>query len=272
MIVCTLNRAFTLIEMLLATSLLLIIMSIGLKGFDYFSKDASLAASVRVLEQALLNVNTNSLTGKSKASEHYYGYTTSENIYHVSRYFLYFTINKDDDTNNKKAWEEPSYYTYGELQKTDIEYKDEEDFETDAYKIIYVEQETLPYPSFLQEILFSSLITEDEDVESLENIFVIFDPPFAKVSFATVPGSNGVKIYENINGILTSSAALTNLRMSDFARADAWYMNFNDFESREGQVSFALQYKDYQDIEEGRYNLREYLKFDSNNQISHYWE
>lgn len=272
-------------EMLISISLLLVVMTAGIHTFAYFSAEAQLAKGREIIDNLISGTNINSLTGKSIASD-YYG-VDNDASYQASRYFLYFK--KNEDTGTQKAWEQEGVIVYGELQQgisalrehvgangettVQVPARNIDAPYTDLYQIIFTEKTEIPFPLFLQEILFTEKgddVKKDVASHSVNNVFIFFDSPFGKVSFFT----DSLLIKEKIGNIFSSY----NKTVSDLSLADLSHELFIDLSGKtveKGEVELALQYKDRKDtdIDDGRgYWLREYIKYNSRNELSHYWD
>ena len=281
------NKGFTLIEMLISISLALIVMTIGIKTFGYFSATARLSEAKEMIDSTLVTANVNALTGKSFTADYYSDNSLYQNasLYQPSRYFLYFQKSQDDT--EEKAWEKQNIIVYGELQKgvpektvTDhgrqkVIRKELEN--KNVYELIYVEQKEIPFPVFLQNILFSpSGETSDGDKDigkSIDNVFLFFDPPFGNVIFLC-DANVDVRIKNGDN--FPHFKELLAVSKADYDQP--LYLDLTGTTEEKGKVEFALQYKERTDITKDKeggdkyYWMREYIEYDSRNQLSHYWD
>lgn len=277
-------------EMLISISMMLIVITASIQTFEYFSAQAQLARGREIVDNLLTTTNINSLTGKSIAAD-YYSINEESNgeKYRASRYFLYFQ--KNQDTPTKKAWEQTTDIVYGELQqglpimqyRTDINgsplpfparnIDGENEF---LYHIVFTEKTEIPFPLFIQEILFTA---KGDDIEHdlpsvpVDSVFVFFDAPFGKISFWT---EDNINVKERTGSAQLSLYKKTNvldLTLGDLSHE--LYLDFKNKKSVPGDIEIALQYKDRKDddIDDGKgYWLREYIKYTSRNQLSHYWD
>jgi hypothetical protein len=247
------NTGFNLIELIIATTLIIMIVSIGIKTFDFFRSSAKLAESREKFDTFLINTNTNALTGKSVSADYYKQKNSS--LYHISRYLLFFK--------KGSSYLDTGKIIYYELQK-DKKYND-------YYKIMYLEEKNIPYPIFLQNISFAN--TTESSISKIEGketnyLSIIFDPPFANINFINNKNLN-VYNYLNEQLIKNENLNISNLRLGDLLNEYYLYLPKNILSK--GNSEFALQYKNKNDSN-NKYFLREYIEFDSNNQISHYWD
>lgn len=279
-------------EMLISISMLLIIMTAGVHTFEYFSAQAQLAKGREIIDNLLTGTNINSLTGKSIAADYYADSgVKSDKNFQSSRYFLYFQ--KNQDTATKKAWEQGTSVVYGELQQglpvmiTRIGYHENtkitnqtpaRDIDGDKqflYHIVFTEKTEIPFPLFIQEILFTPKgdeVKKNLPSASVDNVFVFFDAPFGKVSFF----ADNLSVKERVGTSPLSSykkTSVSNLTLGDLSHE--LYLDLKNKESVPGDIEIALQYKDRKDddIDDGKgYWLREYIKYTSRNELSHYWD
>jgi len=267
----TSQKGFTLIEMIVAISLVAMVLTAGIKSFLYFTAEGHLSEAREVIETLLVKINAHALTGKSITAAKY-NTTNDSRIesresreYMVSRYFLYFTRQTD--------WDKPGEVIYGELQRST------EDVTNNvlAYKLLYLERKEIPYPVWLQSLYFTD--TEAGTArQSLEHdLFLFLDPPFGTVSF--LPDAQ-IQVSTRTNNDFTTLSPITEMRDGGFSSED-YYLYLAGHGQQSGVMELALQYKDRHYEEEGSEDsepsdtafwLREYVKYDSHNQISHYWQ
>ena len=256
------RKGFTLIELLIVISLISTLLVISLKTFSYFSANMKLSEAKEVVDTTLVTANTNALTGKSEASDHY-GLINSDHLL-PSRYFLYFK--------NIGTWEEENKIIYGELQ---------EDTDNKGYfKLIYVKPILIPLPVFLQSMTFTAS-EERADAEIIsKDLFLFFDPPFGNVQFLPDGEASVIKLrsaddlaaYKDLYEVTDSD-----YRINPLEGYDGMTLDLKGKTLKKGQIEIALQYKDREELDDNNqtkegYWLREYIKYDSRNQLSHYWE
>ena len=249
-------------EILISVSLVLIIMTIGVKSYDYFNATAKLAESREMLDNLLVKTNVNALTGKSVVSD-YYGYDNSLN-YQPSRYFLY--IKKTND------WDADNVVIYGELQKGIRRFKTiggkdimDRDYSKDVYELLYVEPTKISYPVFISNISFTENDGAEEEIG--DELFLFFDPPFGNVSFM---GDEDIKVHTYTGSDFPFYKELADITPADYE--SELYLVMEGKSEEKGRVEFALQFKDRTDPDGDDYLLREYVEYDSRNELSHYWD
>jgi prepilin-type N-terminal cleavage/methylation domain-containing protein len=254
------KSGFTLIEMVVVLSLLTFLFQMGTTSLQHFFAQVKLSEGREMIDNTFVTLITKALTGKSKTADYYSeGETTAR--YHISEYFLYFETS--ENYNDRKS------LIAGELQKEPLLSTQE----NDVYKISYIDILEIPFPVFLQELLYTNTQQEREEVQKL---LVVFSPPFAHVSF--LPHFDSLLYHTNreSSSLFKSNKELVSLQRGDFSHDRDWYFLFpKDTSSvfKKGEIELALQYKEKTDDTDSQrhYFLREYTKFDSNNQISHFW-
>lgn len=273
-------------EILICIALILIVMGIGVQTFGYFSATAKLNEAKEVVDTALVTANINALTGKSITADYYSDGSefNDPSLFKPSRYFLYFQ--KTEDSSLEKAWEQENNIIYGELQEgiskevvNPLGIKKIERQKIpgkDVYELIYTEDHIIPYPVFMQSILFNpngeSIVGNEQASIPVNDMFLFFDPPFGNVNFLN---DADITVLTGDGSSFAEYKKLSEITKADFI--NPLYLDFTGKEEKKGKVEFALQYKERADEDTGknddeRYIMREYIEYDSRNQLSHYWD
>ena len=267
------TSAFTLMEMLISMSLVLIILTVGIHTFSYFSAEAALSRVRETIDSKFIMTNVHALTGKSLVSDYYD--LNSSRSFQISRYFLYFE--------KASSWDDLGYMVYGELQKgikgkkkdrNGIWFTTHEELEgKEYYELVYLKRTEIEFPIFISDIILSYKNgTADVKKTILENegLFVFFDSPFAKVSF--LPVGNVVVKEKTGDSSFADYKYLYEVNSDDYSHE--MYIDIPKAHEKKGQMELVLRYKDRKvNSEPGdeNYWLQEYVKYDSKNQLSHYW-
>ena len=117
---------------------------------------------------------------------------------------------------------------------------------------------------FIQEILYTK--QDATSAGSEQELCMIFEAPFGRVRFTSQPITVETK---NSSGSYTSYAPLYEVEMSDIIRNLTLLLPEDVIQ---GTAEWGLQYRDRSDDSDNVYIQREYVKFDSSNKISHYWD
>ncbi|PCI25367.1 hypothetical protein COB57_01415 [Candidatus Peregrinibacteria bacterium] len=276
------NKGFTLLEIIISLAILSAFLGALVYPFSFFREKAKLAEAKEVFETILMHAQINALTGKSHAADFYSFSDLSDDLIvsnkftMVSKYLLYFE--KGD------SWEE------GEDGKIlYVELRNAEQI-VDAYNVLSFKSYSLPNSTFLQEILFSDFNPTGSNsshmpTTDLDKIMILFEPPFAKVTFITdtekaliLKEKTGSGLV-NITGVHSATRQIKSVEEKDLltSSGSGIYLDFSEVSKIPGRVEFAIQYKNRGNIEAGdgddieKYTLRKYIRFDSNNQISNFW-
>ena len=268
---------FTLIELLISISLLLILLTAWINSFWYFRSRSKLSESRNYLDSLIINANVNWLTWKSEWADFYW--TTNSKLYQNSKCFLFIK--------SSSTWSIPTTIIYWELQTwipklvqkdnwlQDIVF-DRNEFRS-KYKLIYTSSYLLPFPTIISNLYFT-IFTEqtpnkfsgNSDTNEISSVLIIFTNPFWKITFVK---TEDLLVNRKIENEFIDYKYLTKITKSDLSQD--LYLDFSNLIELKWELEFTIKYKDEQLailwLKKNHF-LTEYTKFSSKNELSHYWD
>lgn len=280
------KSGFTLIEILISLTLASLLMVIGLSNYDFFESESILELAKQTLDSSILTADVNSVAWKSMASEKYWNSFATSNMLQVGRYMLFIKKDNNYSTKNKVYyWELQKWVGTPEMVNWFIQIVRSEIPNREYYELVFTNSREFPIAIWVPEIFFAEYATYSKNnVSPMVNylqelqltddqwLLIVFDSPFGNVSFAIIDWD--IPIYKSYNSLISqSSVFLTQISWKD--DVDTKFIDFSNIKLMKGKVEIVLQYKQRASLSNGapdRYLARESVRYNSKNEISHYWD